>query len=356
MQTAQRILLVDTVHAQAYGRDGTGSEPKGVLAAAVLDVCEGLARRGRTVAVAQSARCTHHVSPAGVEYVPWRGQRGAGLGGDVDAVIVLGGAEELRAVRRRHPGARIVLWSLNGALPQRIPQDVEVVIGCRSELAAVRRAGGGIAPTATVIPLPVQAPGADAQRRRLRFDRLAAAPRSEEALASTLRVFAELRRRVPAMELDLLGVEGAKLRLDDLPEGLHLVAECGLRELRERLRQTFCFLSLERQPEALDGWLIANAQALGTPALAFASPRVREVLPHARNQIFPVGGHRALVERIVAWRLVEPPRPRIDLRFELDRVVGSWLKVVDDADATTLGLFEASEAGSSDGRSVAMGA
>ena len=331
------VLFVDPAAAHAYSDRTLYGQALGAPEAAVVRVAEGLAQRGHRVVVAQSARHWPERSAGGVQYVPFRYKEGAPRVG-ADAVVVVRQHKVLKRLRRAHPAARFLLWLHES--PGRSARDLgraasgagaAVVTVSDHHRAAVRSfvEASGRGPLTSPLAR-LHSPVDDAlapDRTHVDPDKLVAAALPREAMGPVLAAFAHVRRQRPTARLFVTASGGDGRERAPLPEGVVALGALPHRAVLRHLREAFCAFYPEACADDASGLRFAEANAVGTPALAHSAGPAPEALGERiadRGQLLDARDPEAAAHRLARWW--ESGRPAVSVQppFRLSRVLDGW--------------------------------
>lgn len=138
---------------------------------------------------------------------------------------------------------------------------------------------------------PLGSPEAKAPEPTFLFvGRLAANKRPDHALEA----FATIRRRLPSARLWIVGQGSLEPALRArASDGVELFGRVDHDDLRRRMAEAHCLL----MPSVREGWglVITEANALGTPAVGYDTPGIRDAIRHERTGLLvPAGDAAAL--------------------------------------------------------------
>jgi glycosyltransferase involved in cell wall biosynthesis len=290
---------------------------------------------------------------------------------DIAAVVVNRDAAALAAVHASYPQARLYLWLHDRIEPgssraRRLAahaatlRDLAVTLVCvsdwqRERVVATLR-GFGVAERVPVVRIynPVDdallPDGTPVEPGKLAFF---SSP--NKGLAFTLDAFAEVRRRLPDLEL-VVGNPGYKERRGGGAAGVRFLGALPQARMLSEVRSAFCtFFPNFVIPETF-GLVFAESHAVGTPVLTHDCGAALEVLGD-RAEVLPssAGAHLyeallhrlpqrwraaparlaaraglfdAYAERLRAWRAGARPHVGPDPRFRLSRIAHEWRALV----------------------------
>ena len=325
--SGRTLLFIDPVCEAPYTDRTVYSHALRQSQVALVRVAEGLAQRGHRVIVAQARRYWPERSAGGVQYVPFDPKsRAPGI--RTDAVVVLRQSKALRAVRRAHPEARLMLWvdrepgrRAEAMLRHAASARATVVTATDAARTLLRRTL-----VADVGPIErVHHPVDDVLRpdgTRVVPDKLVVASASSAGLAGVLAAFRTVRERRPRARLFVLG-EGP----DEQREGVVSLGPLPHRLAVRHVREAFCVFQPHPGALGTHGLSLAEANALGTPVLAHASDVAQELLGESLEdgrQLVDARPPSAAADRLAAWWDGDRPRVQGRSRFALGRVLTDW--------------------------------
>lgn len=325
--SGRTLLFIDPVCEAPYTDRTVYSHALRQSQVALIRVAEGLAQRGHRVIVAQARRYWPERSAGGVQYVPFDPKRRA-PGIRADAVVVLRQGKALRAVRRAHPEARLLLW-VDRSPNRRAEATLRHAADARATLVtatdAVRTELRRTA-VADVGPIErIHHPVDDVLRpdgTRIVPDKLVAASASRAGLADVLEAFRAVRDHRPSARLFVLG-EGP----EEPHEGVVSLGPLPHRLAVRHVREAFCVFQPHPGAPGTHGLSLAEVNALGTPVLANATEESRELLgesPEDGRQLVDARTPGAAADRLAAWWDGGRPRVHGRSRFALGRVLTDW--------------------------------
>jgi glycosyltransferase involved in cell wall biosynthesis/O-antigen/teichoic acid export membrane protein len=143
--------------------------------------------------------------------------------------------------------------------------------------------------------------------------RLAANKRPDHAIAA----FRTIRGSLPDACLWMIGRGAMEERLRaDAPDGVEFLGRVSREEMYERMARAHCLLV----PSVREGWglVITEANGVGTPAVGYDAPGIRDAIRPGRTGVLvPAGDPRALADAAVA--LVGEPEAYESMRREARR-------------------------------------
>ncbi len=293
----------------------------------------------------------------------------------VDAVVVVRDPRAIATVHALYPDARLYLWLHDQVQPwstrgRRLVAEARALAASRATLVCVsdtQRLGieatlRRIGPPEGVRALTIYNAVDDTLQpdaTPVDPDRLLFFSSPNKGLAHALDALAAIRRRWPAMQLDIAN-PGYKSGRPIHQPGVNVLGALAPADLQARVRGALCtFCPNFALPETF-GLVLAESLAVGTPVLAYDCGAAMEVVGDPR-QVLPVpagargyeriarvlgprlrpalapmadrwGLFDACIARIGAWRAGDRPRPRLDPRFRLATVAERWRTLLTGAD------------------------
>ncbi len=143
--------------------------------------------------------------------------------------------------------------------------------------------------------------------------RLAANKRPDHAIAA----FRTIRESLPDARLWMIGrgVQEPQLRAG-APDGVEFLGRVSRQEMYERMARAHCLLV----PSVREGWglVITEANGVGTPAVGYDAPGIRDAIrPGRTGLLVPSGDPRALASAAVS--MIEDPATYESMRLEARR-------------------------------------
>ncbi len=155
-----------------------------------------------------------------------------------------------------------------------------------------------------------------------------------KGLDQVIRLFGELRKRRPSLELHVANpgyLAGKHPELLQQPGVRTLGTLRGMEVAHHVSNARFVFYPQTRRPETF-GLVLAEAHAVGTAVLAHDFGAAREVLGPSNPPINATDASRVL-DTAEAWLGGACPPVGIDERFTTDRVIAGWLSFLEAPDA-----------------------
>ena len=247
-------------------------------------------------------------------------------GGDV--IVVINSWKAALKVRRANPEARILLWlhiypgKHNRKMGARLAAaGVDVLCVSRTHAEKLRQFLP-VQPRVGFIYNPIcDALAADNTPRDPNLLIFASSP--HKGLVQVLEHFRTVRRAIPDLRLQLADPGYIRWPIPDLPEGIELCGALDQPQLIAKFRRALCLFYPQTHFAETFGLVIAEANAVGCPALLHAGTGANKEIASSTEQCLEELTPQALVERITRWREVPPrvgPRPQ----FRLTEVVQQW--------------------------------
>lgn len=336
-----RLAIVDPLAPRPYAGLGADLHGLGGTEATVVRVAEGL---GPTTTVFQSARSR----PERVEGIAYAGfDPTTQLPGAPEAILVINAWKVALRLRRSHPDARIAVWlHVFPGRHNRVmgPALAAAGIGiiCVSASQAAFLSGFLHAPRPAIGYVPNSIADdlrADATPRDPNLLLFASSP--HKGLDQVFRAFATLRKRLPELRLEVADPGYLRWPAGELPMGARLVGRLDPLALSQRMRRALCLFCPQTRFAETFGLVIAEANALGCPALLHAGLGANDEVASDTTQLIDATDPEAIAARILAWRAV-PPRVAARPEFRRAAVVEAWRAMLSemlvDSGPSRLGL------------------
>ncbi|WP_166434040.1 glycosyltransferase [Roseovarius spongiae] len=251
------------------------------------------------------------------------------------AIIVINRWKVALKLRKRHPDTPIFLWlhvypgrhnrRMGAALKS---AGIPVICVSHTHAAKLRRfLGEDVKPLLRVIYNPVD--------DDLRPDvtprdpcRLLFASSPHKGLDEVFAQFAAVRREIP--DLTLVVADPGYMRWDTgpAPEGVVFVGSLSHPALIRQMRRALCLFYPQTKFAETFGLILAEANAVGTPALVHDGLGANaEIVPDPR-QLVDGDDPRQILARIAEWRR-SPPRVAANPAFRLRTVARDWLRLLE---------------------------
>jgi glycosyltransferase involved in cell wall biosynthesis len=351
-----RILIVDPKSSLPYDSELMAKVGLGGTEATLVRVAEGISCEHEVV-VAQVGRKATALSHTCLRYVPLADTCPYGEAAP-DMIVVLRKHRLVPVYRRRFPESALFLWVHNWPRPEAALQriwlahnacgvitvsDVHRAATERVINGPAARLAGLVAGAPTRVPVrriynPI-AEDLTADQTPVRRDQLMFLSTANKGLRQVLHAFAEVRRRLPSVELLVAGTSPEDLKSNPqyrlgppTPPGVHLLGRLPQHEVLRHVRESLCvFYPQNVHPETF-GLVFAEANAVGTPVLAHDFGAAREVLSSA-EQLVDATDHAAVVAKVEEWRNGGRPQATARPEFRASRVIGEWLRLIEERGA-----------------------
>lgn len=332
----QRFTFVDPCSAGGYDLPDIARGGLGGTEATVLRVAAAL-RRDFDVTLYQNNRAGRFWSEAGDLRPLAQVYRAASLG----TIVVINRWKVALKLRKLHPEAAIVLWvhvfpgrhnrKMGAALAA---AGITVIAVSQTHARALRAfmANGNDpaeVPRIEVIYNPLDddlgPDGTPRDRNRLLF---ASSP--HKGLAEVFEQFRNLRARIPELKLAVADPGYLRWATGPVPDGVIFLGALSHPALIRQLRRSLCLFYPQTTFAETFGLVLAEANAVGTPALVHAGLGANDEVLCGSGQ--RIDGHdpAQIAARIDAWRR-DPPRVAANPVFRLREVARHWTRLVSDA-------------------------
>ena len=323
------VTFVDPLAPQAYSGGPGNLSGLGGTEATLVRIAESLAPRIR-VTVRQAARQGDALYGQ-VRYAPLDLDRP--LPEAPDMIVVVNSWKIAPKLARLHPGARVVVWQHvfpgrhNRSLGPRLrAAGVEVI--CVSA-AHARWLNGFLSPEAPRIS-HIHNPIADdlaPDATRRDPDLLLFASSPHKGLGQVFRRFETLRVRFPSLRLAVADPGYLAWPTGPVPDGVIPLGRLDQPRLIGRMRRALCLFYPQDQFAETFGLVIAEANAVGCPALLHRGLGANDEVASDPGQCIDTADPDAIAARIAQWRdaLDHRPLARAQPRFRLSRIAGQWL-------------------------------
>ena len=253
-------------------------------------------------------------------------------------------------LRQHHPAARILLWLhvFPGRHNRRMgaalhAAGIEVI--CVSASHAAWFAGWLPGPRPRIghihnaIDDALRPDGTAPDRDRLLF---ASAP--HKGLREVYAAFAHLRARIPALTLAVADPGYLAWNAGRPPEGVVQLGRLGQDDLHRQMRRSLCLFYPQTAFAETFGLVIAEANALGCPALLHRGLGANDEVVSDPAQLVDATDPDAIATRIAAWR---DRRPEVAVRpeFRHSAIVETWRRLLASADTAPTEAIGAEPAG-----------
>ncbi|WP_157937677.1 glycosyltransferase family 4 protein [Oceaniglobus roseus] len=304
----------------------------------LVRICEALSRR-LPITVRQSARPGSVISSAGVRYEGFDPKRP--LPERPAAIIVVNSWKVAAKVARLHPGTRIILWlhgfpgrHNRGLATAMAGAGIEIVCVSASHARWLRDFCGAEEQRIRHLHNPIaEALAPDGTPRDPNLLLFASSP--HKGLDQVFRRFETLRTRLPDLRLAVADPGYLAWPTGPVPEGVIPIGRLGQAALIRWMRRALClFYPQDRFAETF-GLVIAEANAVGCPALLHRGLGANDEVASCPSQCIDTTDPAAIAARIAEWRAAPDHRPLAQARpeFRLSRVVEDWAALLGAAPA-----------------------
>jgi glycosyltransferase involved in cell wall biosynthesis len=328
-----RVAIVDPCCAAGYDTPDLETGGLGGTEATVLRVTAALSPQFN-VTHFQNARWVPDVSGAG-RLMPLQAAINPGA---ADVFIVINRWKVALRLRKANPKAPIFLWlhvypgrhnrKMGAAL-----QAAGITVICVSRSHACRLAAFmcDARPDITFIHNPV-APGLAPDTTPRDPNRLLFASSPHKGLRQVFAQFAALRAEMP--DLRLAVADPGYLRWDTgpVPDGVMFLGALSHADLIAQMRQAVCLFYPQTHFAETFGLFMAEANAVGTPALVHRGLGANYEVLHGTDQSVDGKDAAAIANRVRAWRAA-PPRITGNPAFHMPVVVQAWTDLLQRASA-----------------------
>lgn len=325
----QRIAFVDPCSAGGYDLPDIARGGLGGTEATVLRVAAAL-RQDFDVTLYQNNRSGRFWSDAGDLQPLAQVYRAASLG----TIVVINRWKVALKLRKLHPDAAIFLWmhiypgrhnrKMGAALKA---AGITVIAVSQTHASALRAfMGASEAPPITAIYNPL----AD----ELRPDttprdpnRLLFASSPHKGLAEVFEQFSTLRASIPELTLAVADPGYLRWATGPVPEGVIFLGSLSHPALIRQLRRSLCLFYPQTTFVETFGLVLAEANAVGTPALVHAGLGAHDEVLSGTGQQIDAHDPAQIAARIKAWRR-NPPRVTANPAFRLSAVAQGWMRLL----------------------------
>lgn len=327
MTAPRRVIFIDPLAPRPYGLDPASLQGLGGTEATVARIARALAS-DHTVEIRQSAR-TGRDTMAGVSFIP--------PGDDIPwgaTVVVINAWKLALRLRRRNPQARVFVWlhvfpgrhnrGMGAALAG---AGIALLCVSDSHAAAMRAFCGPVALSIKTLPNPVEDDLHPLPIPR-DADRLLFASAPHKGLDQVLAAFATLRRTHPTLTLDVADPGYLRWPVGALPDGVRLLGTLDRASLIDRMRRALCLFYPQHSFAETFGLVIAEANAVGCPALIQKGLGANDEVAPDAGQGIDTSDPDAIAARITAWRRCAPV-VRLPEQFRLSQVLPRWRALID---------------------------
>ncbi|WP_299817435.1 glycosyltransferase [uncultured Jannaschia sp.] len=319
------LAFVDTLAPRPYALGRETLEGLGGTEQMVARLAGALAE-GATVEVRQARRDVS-IDERGVAFRPFDPALPA------ETFVVVNSRKVAVKLRRHHPDARILLWlhvfpgrhnrGMGAALRT---AGIEVVCVSASHAAWLAAWLPGPRPPIGFVHNAID----DALRPDDTVpdrDRLLFASAPHKGLREVYAAFRDLHTRIPSLTLAVADPGYLPWNAGRPPEGVERLGRLGQDELHRRMRQALCLFYPQTEFAETFGLVIAEANALGCPALLHRGLGANDEVASDPEQLLDATDPDAIAARILAWRARRPDvatRPE----FRHAAVVERWRRLL----------------------------
>ncbi len=323
------VTFLDAMAPRAYSGAPGDLAGLGGTEATLVRICEGLAV-GRPVTVRQAARATGPVQVKGVCYSGW--DVSCPLEERPDVIVVVNSWKVAAKLARQHPGARVIVWQ--HVFPGRHNRvyaaglraaGIEVICVSAAHARWLRGFAGRDLARISHIPNPIaddMAPDDTARDP----DLLLYASSPHKGLAQVFQRFEVLRSRIPTLRLAVADPGYLAWPTGRVPDGVLSYGKLSQADLHQQMRHALCLFYPQDQFAETFGLVIAEANALGCPALLQRGLGANDEVASDPSQCIDTTDSDAIALRVRQWRASPPGTPLAAARpeFRLSRVVALW--------------------------------
>lgn len=326
---ARTVVFLDTFCPAPYDLSNLATGAIGGTEAMVLHVARSLAA-DRPVRVLQHNRIRAQ-RQSGIRFEPLDIDA---LGRDpqIGAVVVVNAWKIVRRLRRSGVTAPVSVWlhthpGRHNAAMGRALTAADATLTCvsRAQAAAVTtflRSRGQPVPRLRVIPNAVpDALVPDGSARNPNLMLCASSP--HKGLDQTVESFRAVRDAIPGLRLLVADPGYFPMRRPWGGPGVVFLGPLPQPDLHRLMRRVLCLFYPQRSFAETFGLVIAEANAVGTPALLHAPLGANAEVASTPDQLVDARDPQALVARLTAWRRA-PPRIAVRPEFRLSRVAEAW--------------------------------
>lgn len=327
------IAIIDPACPKPYSQAALNGDVLGGTEATVLRVSGALAAH-HAIDLYQNHRQVIS-SDAGGHYLPLAAMSSDRLRRHA-ALIVVNSWKVALKLRKLAPDTPIILWlhihpgrhnrKMAGLLARAAIQVIGVSRSHAKALAAFFAAASEHRPPVGFIYNPVIAAPGPASPVRDR-DRLFFASAPHKGLVEVFAKFAALRHELPALRLEVADPGYLRWRTGPPPQGVRLLGPLSHSELLKRMAGSLCLFYPQTSFVETFGLVIAEANAVGIPALVHRGLGANDEIVSTPDQCIDAGDPAAIRERIDRWR-AEPPAVKARRAFGLSAVTQRWLALL----------------------------
>jgi len=322
------ITFVDPLAPRAYG--GAPGELAGLggTEATLVKIAESLAGNLR-VTVRQAARRGDGLSGR-VRYAPLDLDRP--LPEAPGMIVVVNSWKVAPKLARLNPGARVIVWQHvfpgrhnRGLAPRLKAAGVEVLCVSEAHAAWLRAFLGPDAPRIGYIHNPIADDLAPDETPR-NPDLLLFASSPHKGLGQVFRRFEALRSQFPTLRLAVADPGYLAWPTGPVPDGVIPLGRLDQPRLIGWMRRAICLFYPQDQFAETFGLVIAEANAVGCPALLHRGLGANDEVASDPGQCIDTTDPAAIAARIGEWRAAigQGPLARAQPGFRMSRIAGQW--------------------------------
>ena len=154
-------------------------------------------------------------------------------------------------------------------------------------------------------------------------DLLIFASAPHKGLDQVLRAFVTLRQTIPALRLELADPGYLSWPVGDLPAGVSHLGVLQHAQVVARMRTALCLFYPQQRFAETFGLVIAEANAVGTPALLHRGLGANDEVASDASQCIDGSDPSQIADRVHAWR-AHRPLVRVNPAFRLSQVLSTW--------------------------------
>jgi len=323
------IALIDPCCSRAYATSSLGQDRIGGTESTILRVATALGHRFR-FNVFQSARTQIEQDPIG-QLLPLMDFTASHLA-DHDAIIVINSWKVALKARKLAPETPIVLWMHtypgrhNRKMgPALAAADIGIVCVSQTHAEDVAKFLGDRTEEGPLIQ-HIYNPVADDLRpdtTERDTDRLLFASAPHKGLDEVYAKFDALRQERPNLVLEVADPGYLAWDVGVPPRGVQLLGSLSHYQLIGRMRAACCLFYPQTSFAETFGLVIAEANAVGTPALVHQGLGANNEIVSSPDQRIDANSLSQITGRLDAWR-ANPPDIQAQEQFRLARVGQEW--------------------------------
>ena len=323
------ITFVDALAPRAYSGMPGQMTGLGGTESTLVRIAESLAPRSR-ITVRQSAWQGPETLAGGVRYGSFDAKRA--LPEAPNVIVVVNSWKVAPKLARLHPGTRVIVWQHvfpgrhNRALAPALRRaGVEMLCVSASQAAWMRSFLGADAPAIGHIHNPIAddlVP--DATRRDPDLLLFASSP--HKGLGQVFRQFEVLKARIPSLHLAVADPGYLCWPTGPVPSGVIPLGRLDQPKLINWMRRALCLFYPQDQFAETFGLVIAEANAVGCPALLHRGLGANDEVASDPGQCIDTRCPEAIASRVDDWRGAVNQRPLASPRpeFRLSRLADQW--------------------------------